>query len=188
MKKCIFKFDAKVLNMKQLFQQYAAYNVWANKTLTDRIAQLPEEIIRKETPSSFNSLYKTVLHLMDVESIWWQRLKLAERVEWPGKSFEGNFEELAQQLVSFSRQWYQWVLNANEVNLEHVFGYQNSKKEFFKQPVYEVLLQVFNHQTYHRGQLVTMMHQTGVNKIPATDFIIFSRNKYINSIKANNTY
>ena len=163
--------------MKQLLQQYAAYNLWGNKIITERIAQLPMDSIHKETNSSFSSIYKTIVHLMDVESIWWQRLKLQEHVEWPGKSFDGNFEELSQQLIFLSKQWNDWVLNANEVNLTHVFGYQNSKKEYFKQPVYEMLLHLFNHQTFHRGQVVTMLRQNGVEKIPATDFIVFSRKK-----------
>ena len=163
--------------MKQLLQQYAAYNVWANKTITERIAQLPEDIIYKETKSSFTNLYKTVVHLMDVESIWWQRLKLVEHVIWPGVNFKGNLEELSQQLLSLSKQWNDWVSNSNEVNLTHVFAYYNSKKEYFKQPVYEMLLHLFNHQTYHRGQLVTIMRQNGIEKIPATDFIVFCRKK-----------
>ncbi|MEO8766318.1 MAG: DinB family protein [Ginsengibacter sp.] len=170
--------------MKQLLQQYALYNIWANKLITERIAQLPEEAIVKETVSSFNSLYKTVLHMMDVESIWWQRMKLQEHVEWPGKKFEGNFDQLAQQLLSLSRQWHDWIQNTNDANLTHVFSYQNSKKEHFKQPVYEMLLQLFNHQTFHRGQLVTMLRQNGIEKIPATDFIIFSRTRAGNSLKA----
>jgi uncharacterized damage-inducible protein DinB len=163
--------------MKQLLQQYAAYNIWANKLITEKIGQLPPDTIHKEMNSSFGSIYKTVVHLMDVESIWWQRLKLQEHVEWPGKGFDGDFEELSQQLLLLSRQWHDWILSTTEVNLEHVFGYQNSKKEFFKQPVYEMLLHLFNHQTFHRGQLVTMLRQNGVEKIPATDFIVFSRNK-----------
>ena len=170
--------------MKQLLQQYAAYNVWANKIFTERIAQLPQETIHKETKSSFNSIYKTVVHLMDVESIWWQRLKLQEHVEWPGISFNGNFEELSQQLMLLSKQWNEWVHSTNEVNLTHVFAYQNSKKEHFKQPVYEMLLHLFNHQTFHRGQLVTMLRQNGIEKIPATDFIVFSRSKPGSSIKS----
>lgn len=163
--------------MKQLLQQYAAYNVWANKTLTERIAQLPEDIIYKETKSSFPNIYKTVLHLMEVESIWWQRLKLQEHVEWPGINFKGNFEELSKELLSLSKQWNDWLLNTNEANLTHVFAYHSKKKEYFKQPVYEMLVHLFNHQTFHRGQLVTMMRQNGIEKIPATDFIIFCRKK-----------
>ncbi len=161
--------------MKQLLQQYAAYNFWANKIITEKISSLPEEIIYKEMYSSFGNIYKTVVHLMDVESIWWQLLKLQEHVEWPGINFKGNFEELSQKLLSLSRQWQDWVMNANENNLTHVFAYYNSKKEYFKQPVYEMLMHLFNHQTYHRGQLVTMMRQNGIDKIPGIDFIVFSR-------------
>jgi uncharacterized damage-inducible protein DinB len=58
-----------------------------------------------------------------------------------------------------------------------VFHYQNTKKEQFKQPIYQVLLHMFNHSTYHRGQLVTMLRQLGVQKLPSTDFIVWSRRK-----------
>ncbi len=163
--------------MKQLLLQYSAYNLWANKTITEKISTLPNDIIEKEMESSFRSIFKTVVHLMDVESIWWQRLKLQEHVEWPGKTFDGDFESLSKELLTLSKRWNEWVSEATELQITHVFGYQNSKKEFFKQPAYEMLLHLFNHQTFHRGQLVTMMRQGGVEKIPATDFIVFSRKK-----------
>jgi uncharacterized damage-inducible protein DinB len=163
--------------MKQLLQQYAAYNLWANKIITDKLSQVSTEILYKEMNDSFGGIYKTVIHLLDVESIWWQRLKLQEHVEWPGKNFKGNFEELSQQLLLLSKQWNDWVHAANDINLTHVFGYQNSKKEFFKQPVYEMLMHLFNHQTFHRGQIITMLRQNGIEKIPRTDFIVFSRKR-----------
>ena len=114
--------------MKQLLQQYATYNIWANKLITEKIVQLPADIIHKEMNSSFGSMFKTVVHLMDVESIWWQRLKLQEHVEWPGKNFTGNFEELSQQLLLLSKQWNNWIQNANEVNLTHVFAIRIQRK------------------------------------------------------------
>jgi len=163
--------------MKQLLQQYAAYNHWANKVLTDRIAQLPEEIITKETPGSFPSLFATVVHLVDIESIWWQRMRLQEQVEWPGKTFQGDFEALSRQLLLLSQQWYEWIAAAHESSLIHVFAYYNSQKEYFKQPVCEMLMHLFNHQSYHRGQLVAMLRQNGIRKIPRSDFIVFSRKK-----------
>jgi uncharacterized damage-inducible protein DinB len=161
--------------MKQLLQQYAAYNMWANKKITDRANLLPDEEINKEIAGSFPSIYKTILHMMDVESIWWQRLKLAEHIIFPGEKFTGNFDELSGKLLQLSQQWIVWIQQANEVNLTHVFAYQNSKKEQFKQPVYEMLLHLFNHQTFHRGQVITMFRQLGTDKIPPTDFIVFSR-------------
>ena len=163
--------------MKQLLLQYSAYNVWANKLITDKISTLSEEIIVKEMTSSFGSIFKTVSHLMDVESIWWQRLKLQEHVLWPGKNFTGNFAQLSTELLRLSTQWDDWVSDAKDSQIDHVFGYQNSKKEFFKRPVYEMLLHLFNHQTFHRGQIVTMLRQNGIEKIPPTDFIVYSRKK-----------
>ena len=164
-------------NMKQLLQQYAAYNLWAGKKIIDRILVLPPELVQKEIPSSFSSIFKTMLHLWDAESIWWQRLKLAEHIERPSTTFNGVIGELSNSLLKTSQQWEEWIKQANDVHLTHVFAYQNSKKEQFKQPVYEMLLHLFNHQTFHRGQLVTMFHAVGVDKIPATDFILFSRKK-----------
>lgn len=161
--------------MKELLQQYAAYNLWANKIITGQISRLTEEQINREITSSFPSLYKTVLHMMEVENVWFERLKLVEEPTPPGW-FTGNFEDLSGKLLQLSQQWQNWVTNANEANIAHVFGYYNFKKEFFKQPVYEVLLHLFNHQTYHRGQLVTMLRQSGTDKITPTDFVVFIRN------------
>ncbi len=76
-----------------------------------------------------------------------------------------------------SKMWDEWVLKSTEAALQHEFTYRNSKKELFKQPVFQVLMHLFNHQTYHRGQLVTIMRSLNIDKIPKTDFIEFSRRR-----------
>ena len=162
--------------MKQLLQQYAAYNNWANKKIIDTANQLSEEQINKEILSSFPSVYKTMLHMMEVENVWWQRLQLVEQTTPPGW-FKGNFEELCKKLQELSKQWESWVQKANDANINHVFAWYNLKKEYFKEPVYKVVLHLFNHQTLHRGQLITMFRQLGLDKIPPTDFIVFARKK-----------
>lgn len=159
--------------MKHVMQQCSAYTAWANKKLFDCIAKLPEETINQEITSSFPSLRLTVLHMWNAESVWWQRLKLQERVEHPAPSFIGDFATLQKLCSAQSLQWAEWVTNATEVQLQHVFAFRRSKKEEVKMPVYEVLLHLLNHATYHRGQLVTMLRQAGVSKIPQTDFSIF---------------
>lgn len=163
--------------MKEVFVQYATYNLWANNLLLSAIETLPEEQQRAEIKSSFPSLFKTVLHLLDAESIWWQRIKLQEKIERPSETFNGNFSELSKALLQQNKQWQEWVEGLNEHGLQHEFIYFNSQGERFKQPVYQTLLHLFNHGTYHRGQLVTMLRQLGVEKLPSTDFIAWSRKK-----------
>ena len=163
--------------MKEFLSQLAAYNIWANHKLLEAILALPEEKQKQELPSSFNSLYTTVLHMFHAESVWWQRMKLQERIILPMETFKGSMQELASESLQQNRQWQEWVNNATDPMLEHVFQYYNQKKESFKQPTYQMLLHVFNHGTYHRGQLVNMLRQLGIEKIPATDFIVWSRKK-----------
>ena len=163
--------------MKALLTQYATYNVWANQKIIDCIKNLPDEKINREIISSFPSIYKTIIHMWDAENIWWQRLKLSENVERPSESFTGNFGELVKAYIAQSKQWEEWVGGAKDVQLNHVFAYQNTKKEQFKQPVYEMLTHLFNHSTYHRGQLIMFLRQLKVDKIPPTDFIVFCRKK-----------
>ncbi|MBL0144962.1 MAG: hypothetical protein IPP48_03565 [Chitinophagaceae bacterium] len=39
--------------MKELFKQYAAYNIWANQVLFDRIKQLSDDEINKGSSKQF---------------------------------------------------------------------------------------------------------------------------------------
>lgn len=162
--------------MKQLLEQYAAYNVWANQRMIDTISPLPGEMVEKTVASSFSTLQLTLLHMWNAESIWWQRIKLLETIESPGNEND-SIQEIASGLVAQSKQWEAWVKKSAPAAFEHEFIYRNSKKEQFKQPVYQVLLHLFNHGTYHRGQLVTMLRQLQITTIPATDFIVYSRGR-----------
>jgi uncharacterized damage-inducible protein DinB len=168
---------SKLNEMKELLKQMAAYNIWANQKIIEIILALPEEKQKQELASSFKSLYATVLHMLDAENIWWQRMKLSERIFVPSENFNGTMKDLADNLLQQNRQWDEWVNSASDMALEHVFQYYNLKRESFKQPIFQMILHVFNHGTYHRGQLVNMLRQLGVEKIPQTDFIVWSRKK-----------
>ena len=163
--------------MKKIIAQLAAYNLWANQRIIEVINNMTDEQTNQDIISSFNGIKKTLLHLWDVENIWWQRIKLTEVQVWQSETFTGSLMELGNHLLTQSKQWKEWVDLATEAALDHEFIYKNSKKDQFKQPVYEMLFHLFNHQTYHRGQLITMMRQAGEKNIPNTDLIAYLRKK-----------
>jgi uncharacterized damage-inducible protein DinB len=165
------------MKMKELLKQYAAYSIWASQKIMDILVSLPADQQLALLPSSFTSLYKTVLHMWDAESIWWQRMKLHERIIRPSDNFKGSMKDVSDGLINQSKQWEDWIASASELSIEHVFQYQTTEGQQFKQPVWQMLLHVFNHGSYHRGQLINMLRQLGVEKLPATDFIIWSRSK-----------
>lgn len=161
--------------MKELLVQLAKYNIWANSQFAEILGKVDAALLDKEITSSFPSIRTTVYHLWSAEDIWLQRLQLAEQPVWAESVFNGSFDEAVSKwqgasngLLAFVEKQY------NDDAFRHVLQYYNLKKVSFKMPVYTVLIQVFNHATYHRGQLVTMMRQAGIKKIPATDFHVFA--------------
>lgn len=163
--------------MKGILLELAVYHSWANQTLLSAIVNLPDEVQKKDVVSSFSSLYTTVVHMWNAEYIWWQRLKLQERIIGPAETFSGSLKEAQYNILNQNKKWEEWLQAAQDYQLQHVFQYKNSKGEQFKQPVYQMMMHVFNHATYHRGQLVTILRQLDIKKIPATDFIVWSRKK-----------
>lgn len=166
-------------NMKILLTQYSAYHQWANQLIIDTIEKLPESLQEQEMKSSFPSLKATLLHMWDAEAIWWQRMKLLETITRPSDGFSGSCSDIAKNLMQQSKQWHEWILGASEHMFEHEFIYYNTKREKFKQSICQMLLHIFNHGTYHRGQMVTMLRQMEVSNIPATDFIVWGRKRSI---------
>lgn len=163
--------------MKELLLQYAQYNQWANKKLIDVLLKAKAEQLEQIIVSSFPSLKDTVYHMWSAEYVWLQRLELAEQPIWMEDHFEGSFadacaawQKTSQALIDFVSRQY------DDRAFAHVLQYYNRQKQSFKTPVSGVLQHIFNHGAYHRGQLVTMLRQAGIKKIPGTDMILFLRN------------
>lgn len=163
--------------MKDILLSYAAYNIWANGKIMDVLKKLPDSQLDQETGSSFGSLRRTAYHMWDVESLWYQRLHLTEQAVKPTDNFNGSLAEAFGLWQQQSQLLLDWVKKATPVKLEHVVAYYDTRKQYGKSTVIEILMQVFNHGTYHRGQLVTMLRQAGINRIPVTDYSEFTKSR-----------
>ncbi len=162
--------------MKELLLQYARYNVWANKRIIDVLLKLDDEMLDQAVESSFPSLRATVYHIWSAEFVWLQRLQLTENPVWLDKTFKGSFPEACDDWQKVSETFINFIERKyDDKALEHVMQYYNSEKKSFKNPEYVTLMQAFNHATYHRGQLITMMRQLNIPSVPNTDFITFFR-------------
>jgi len=54
-------------------------------------------------------------------------------------------------------------------------SYQNSKGVASKKTLFNLLMHVFNHQTHHRGQVTTLLSQSGID-IGVTDLVFIQPN------------
>lgn len=161
--------------MKELIQSLAAYNIWANRQLFDAALQLDPALHEQTVPSSFPTLKATFMHMWDAESGWWQRLQNHEHIVIPSKTFHPHLKDVANGLLGQNQTWLDWANEVSEKGLQEYFSYTNTKGFHFEQPVWQMALHLFNHGTYHRGQVVTILRQLGLTTIPSTDFIMWSR-------------
>jgi uncharacterized damage-inducible protein DinB len=161
--------------MKNLLASFARYDLWANEKLFAVVLALTESQQQQEIKSSFPSIHKTCSHLMDAYRAWGQRLQKDAQIPGPGQASDFSTEEIVKRILQLNKQWIEWVDTASESDIEAILAYKNIKGDAFQQPVKEILLHLFNHGTYHRGQLVTMFRQVGVEDIPQTDYIFYTR-------------
>jgi uncharacterized damage-inducible protein DinB len=159
--------------VKELLLQYARYNQWAHKRLLDLIGTLTAEQQHATIPSSFDSLYKTVFHIWGAESLWLGRLNL-EPITISGDPFNDSMEKLSEALKAIDHLWVDWLASKEDDQLNKKIHYKNKAGLSFHQSNDLLLHHIFNHSTYHNGQLVTMLRAIGVDKIPSTDFIAWT--------------
>ena len=163
--------------MKNMLVHYMAYNCWANRQLVKRLLQLPGEQPDQELGGNLSTLRVAVHHLWYSESLWYQRLLLAEKTTDPAAGYSGSFAEACAEWLKQSALLQEWVEKANQVKLNHTIAYTLKKSEHYKMAVEDVIMQVCSNSAFYRGQLVYMLERLGVKKIPATDYSLFKPKK-----------
>ncbi|MEQ8910578.1 MAG: DinB family protein [Vicingaceae bacterium] len=158
--------------MKELLITYLKYNVWANQSLAKRLENLSPSKLEQELESSFSSIQLTIEHIYDAEVIWLERIEGKSIDYWPSKK-TGTLS--LGEWVAQSETFLVRIMGANEQNLNTLCTYSNTKGEVFQQRVYELIMHVMNHSTFHRGQIVSMLRQLGEKEIPQTDLIKYLR-------------
>jgi uncharacterized damage-inducible protein DinB len=165
------------LKMKKIYTDYASYNLWANRRLAEIFAGLPEEKLEQHVESSFPSAKLTFLHIWDAELIWLKRLQGTSLQAFPSRSFNGTTAEVFEGMLGNSSDFLHFIENQPDDFFPKTMQFTTINSGAYSQQAYEMIHHCMNHSTYHRGQLVTIGRQLGLNKIPPTDLIFYLREK-----------
>lgn len=157
--------------MNQRYIDYAHYNIWANKRLIENLRAQADELITKELVSSFPSIRATLLHIWFAETGWLSRLRGSGWKADNVTSFAGSNQELYAAWRKTSKEFKNFTM---EADLEKVIMFEH-KGRTFSIPAREIVQTVFNHGSFHRGQVVMMMRQLGITEIAQTDYIEWVR-------------
>lgn len=159
------------------------YSRWMNQRIFEAAAQLEGEVLRADNGAFFGSILGTLNHLAVGDTLWLHRfaqhphrfeaLAVMSEFEQPTSLRQtiandlvglGNYRRRLDECIA------QWVTEIRPEHLSLTLAYTSmagvpSSKNF------GLLLQhFFNHQTHHRGQVSTLLHQAGVD-VGVTDLL-----------------
>jgi uncharacterized damage-inducible protein DinB len=162
----------------QYLSDYAQYNLWANKGLVDLFRQQSEALLGAPLVSSFPSVRETFLHLWSVEDIWYQRLQGQSPNQFIAAVFQGSNTEIFDGLLEISQTLIDFINTQDETYFSTPLSFTLLSAPGVQQQLpSEMLHHLFNHQTMHRGQLITMGRQLGITNFPRTDYMIWLRGR-----------
>jgi uncharacterized damage-inducible protein DinB len=160
----------------QDFQTLFEFNSWANARTLQAVDSLPEEKLYVDLKSSFGSIHGTLVHLVGAEDIWLQRLNGADPGIFMKKDNYPTYASVKSKWKEVETGWQKYIADLKEEELPRTLTFHNIRGELVTQKIWQSLQHLVNHSTYHRGQLTTLVRQSGGTPV-ATDLIAFYRQK-----------
>jgi len=141
------------------------YHTWANQTILGRIKELPSSVLSQEVNSSFPTIAHALSHIYAVDTMWYLVLTGTAMPEAFQQSIPLNLsildsvDEYVNIFAQLSEQYKEWLHNQSD--LEQTILLDNPFAGIRQTRLSEIVLQVVNHGTYHRGNISTMLRQLG---------------------------
>jgi uncharacterized damage-inducible protein DinB len=154
----------------EILQELFNYNYWARDRQLQVCATLTEEQFKHPLGSSFTSLRDTLVHMVAVEWLWLERWKgnsphsLLSPQDFPGLS---NVQE---RWNSVEIQMKEYLSALDDEAIQQPLTCVSTRGETWRYSLWRMMIHFINHQSYHRGQVTTLLRQLG--KLPArVDFL-----------------
>jgi uncharacterized damage-inducible protein DinB len=171
----IAKFSLKGKKMKNIFQACAKYNQSVDLLILELVEPLTQEKVMAKTKAFFPSIFETMNHNFLSDLFWLKRFyegfkdskALSNEVvtlDFRGlrTELEGDYKKLFQYRTQVDEVILQLIEEWDENTLNSVFKYKTFKGEEMENILWKILLQWFNHQTHHRGQISVLLDMIDV--------------------------
>ena len=145
------------------FEQLLRYNNWANDALFTVFDSYGERM-----PAS---CLRLLCHIVNAQTVWLSRMD--PEVKGVGVWDEHDLAT-CRRMQELTAAGFKAVLEKHGGGLDVAIEYTNSRGMTFSNTIVDMLLQVFTHGGYHRGQIAMEMRKAGLEPIN-TDYISFVR-------------
>jgi uncharacterized damage-inducible protein DinB len=164
-----------VSDIKHLFN----YTEWANDLAMSAAAKLPAESLCRDFGISHTSIFGTLLHMAGAEWIWlerWHGRSPAKADAWSMWTVEScaDLAELKRRWANVVEQRAGFVNGLDDSTLAADLHFKLLSGDASSMRLVDQMQHVANHATLHRGQVVGMIRQLGIDP-PSTDLLFYVR-------------
>ena len=162
-------------DINQLFN----YTEWANELVMNAAAALPAESLNRDVCCSHQSIFGTLLHMAGAEWIWlerWNGRSPAKAEAWSQWTTEScpDLASLKNRWMKVVGQRWKYVSELDDARLTIELPFKLLSGDASSMRLADQMQHVANHATMHRGQVVGMIRQLGIDP-PSTDLIFYLR-------------
>ena len=176
------------MNVLDLLQRLHQHRAWVNVNLMTAAATLSAEQLRSSYQIGQGSIWNSLTHLYAAEYVWLEALLGNEDSLVPGDvpgKLPGNqqgdggitgLDDLRQKWCALDQRWSAYLASLTPESIEDVVHRKSSSTgQRFGTRRADVLLHVCTHAHYTAAQVVNMLRQAGVDKLPETMMISLAR-------------
>ena len=146
-------------------QTMARYNTWQNNGLRQMISDMPTADLTQDRGAFFGSIFGTLNHLLWGDAIWISRF---DGGEGPDPAINKSVDFTPTPAVWAGDRFRMdgrialWAQNLSALDLVgDVTWYSGAAGREMSRPKALCVMQLFNHQTHHRGQVHAMLTALG---------------------------
>ena len=160
----VVEMDAKA------FRHYFEYHFSENRTLWDKqVAGLSDEQFTREAAYSHGCIRNQLVHLMSVDDTWIRGLQGRDIPEPLNPEDFPDRESIRRHWDGVEQNMRTYLASLQDGDLVK----KTLEGEDKDLTTWQVLLQVVNHGTDHRAQILRLLHDMGV-KTTSQDYIFFA--------------
>jgi uncharacterized damage-inducible protein DinB len=148
------------------------YMLWADRRMLKAVREVRPEYLARDAGVSFRSLLGTMTHMSGAQRRWLARFsgrppeRSPEASDFPDLlSWITHWEETAAGIEAF-------VAALTDDQLAGDVTWTTPSGETRTLPLWQLVLHLVNHTSYHRGQVVSLLRQMGY-QAPSTDLVNF---------------
>jgi uncharacterized damage-inducible protein DinB len=146
----------------EVIQHLYGYNEWANNRLMETAANVPDERLSETGNASFGNLLTGLAHIAGAQVVWLSRWRHGRNpTSILGTQDKRRLAEVRETFDRSHADLRDFIEALKDEDIEQVLAFRDSSGGEHSNVLWQLMVHVANHGTYHRGEVASALSTLG---------------------------